>query len=344
MRTSKSGVVMGCPAVLLAACLPAAGFCQSYDVDLVQAVRDASVRVQPAADAARAFDVGKGTELVWAAHMDSDGFYRVIRKDKGPVGWIAADDVRVTHERPHGSQSGDADAKVCAATLAACPGHGCARPDSWEFESNRIKRTRPQGGKGAVLLTFADLKSLQEKADALVGEGPYDMTPAGHGKLHGLAVAGGSVAEGDAVRVAGYIPKGGEGLHVNDSGESVNCNLKKPYDNDFHIPLAGAAGDSEFQGIVVEMIPQARPAAWTIEALKKLQADGTEVLVEGALFYDKVHYVSADPKHPFDDDPERMSLWEIHPITDFFVCRREHCDPNRTQDWTSLETAPVAVR
>jgi hypothetical protein len=57
-----------------------------------------------------------------------------------------------------------------------------------------------------------------------------------------------------------------------------------------------------------------------------------------------VHYVSADPKHPFEDDPERMALWEIHPITNFFVCRRDHCDPNRAQDWTSLETAPVAVR
>jgi len=179
-------------------------------------------------------------------------------------------------------------------------------------------------------------------ADEKVGQGPYDLTPHGYQKLTDLKVSAGAVSEGDRVRIVAYIPKGQDGLHANKAGESVNCNLKKPYDNDFHIPVVAAAGDTEFQGIVVEMIPQARPSAWTIDALKDLQAKSTQVLVEGGLSYDKVHYVSDDPDHPFKDEPNRMSLWEIHPITDFLVCRQDHCDPNRQSDWTALEALQVA--
>jgi hypothetical protein len=322
--------------------LPLAGVCQSYDVDLVQSVRDAPVRTHPVASAETAFTAAKGTTLVWAAHMDSDGFYRVVRQDKGPIGWVDANDVRITHEHKHGGAQDDPDNQVCAATLDQCPARGCAKEGSWEAEDNAMKRTRPDGSKAAVLLTFDDLKSLQKQADAIVGQGPYDLTPHGHQKLTALKVSGGSVSEGDRVRVAAYIPKGQDGLHVNGAGESVNCNLKKPYDNDFHIPVVAAPGDSEFKGIVVEMIPQARPSAWTIDALKEIQAKGRQVLVEGALSYDKVHYVSDDPDHPFKDEPDRMSLWEIHPITDFLVCRRDHCDPKQQGDWTSLEARQVA--
>ena len=322
--------------------LPLAGVCQSYDVDLVQTVRDAPVRSRPAANAETAFTAAKGTTLVWAAHMDSGGFYRAVRRDKGPVGWVAADDVRITHEHEPGAHESDPDNKVCAATLDECPARGCAKEESWEAEANVMKRTPPEGGKAAVLLTFDDLKSLQKQADEKVGQGPYDLTPHGYEKLMNLKVSAGTVSEGDRVRVAAYIPKGQDGLHANKAGESVNCNLKKPYDNDFHIPVVAAADDTEFQAIVVEMIPQARPSAWTIDALKDLQAKGTQVLVEGGLSYDKVHYVSDDPDHPFKDEPNRMSLWEIHPITEFLVCRGDHCDPNRQSDWTALEALRVA--
>jgi len=342
MRSVSFGRVKVFASATLTLCLPLSGMCQSYDVDLVQSVRDAPVRSRPSANAETTFTAAKGTTLVWAAHMDSDGYYRVVRRDKGPTGWIAAEDVRVTHEHEHGAGQDDPDAQVCAATLDACPARGCAKEESWEAEANSMKRMRPKDGKAAVLLTFDDLKSLQKQADEKVGQGPYDLTPHGYTKLTDLEVSAGKISEGDRVRIVAYIPKGQDGLHVNQAGESVNCNLKKPYDNDFHIPVTAAAGDTEFQGIVVEMIPQARPSAWTIDALKELQAKGTQVLVEGGLSYDKVHYVSDDPDHPFKDEPDRMSLWEIHPITDFLVCRRDHCDPKKQSDWTALETERVA--
>jgi hypothetical protein len=327
---------------LLVLGLPLVGLGQSYDVDLVQSVRDAPVRSRPSANAETAFTAAKGTKLVWAAHMDSDGFYRVVRQGKGPIGWIDSNDVRITHEHKHGGAEDDPDSQVCAATLDACPTRGCAKEGSWEADANTMKRTRPEDGKAAALLTFEDLKSLQKQADEKVGQGPYDLTPHGYQKLTDLKVSAGSVSEGDLVRVVAYIAKGQDGLHVNKAGESVNCNLKKTYDNDFHIPVVAMPGDTEFMGIVVEMIPQARPSAWTIDALKEVQAKGMQVLIVGGLSYDKVHYVSDDPDHPFKDEPDRMSLWEIHPITDFLVCTHDQCDPNRQSDWTSLEARQVA--
>jgi hypothetical protein len=146
----------------------------------------------------------------------------------------------------------------------------------------------------------------------------------------------GRVAERDRVRVIGFIAKGGEGLHANTTGESVNCMLKKPEQNDFHIPLVNDSKDLELQGIVVEMIPQQRPAGWTLDALRAVQANGKQVWVEGALYYDKVHYVGDDPDAPLEDEPERASLWEVHPITKFLVCHKDHCDPQVESDWTPL--------
>ena len=327
------------PTAAMLLLLATAALAQSYDVDLVQSVRDTEAHSRPDAESSTVFSVPKGTGMVWAAHMDADGWYRVVRKDKGPVGWIKADDLRITHEHKDSSDKGDPDAQVCAQTLDQCPARGCAKEDSWEGEANALKKKRPADGK-PIALTFDDLKGLQSQADERVGQGPYDLTPHGYTKLENLKVSAGAVAEGDLVRIVGYIPKGQDGLHVNAAGESVNCNLKKQDENDFHIPVVAAPGDTEFQGIVVEMIPQARPSSWTIDALKALRDGGTQVRVEGGLSYDKVHYVSDDSMHPFKDEPDRMSLWEIHPITDFRVCRKQSCDPDNPEDWTALGSEP----
>ncbi len=106
MRSVSFGRVKVFASATLTLCLPLVGVCQSYDVDLVQSVRDAPVRLRPAANAETTFTAAKGTTLVWAAHMDSDGYYRVVRQDKGPIGWVAAEDVRVTHEHEHGARTG----------------------------------------------------------------------------------------------------------------------------------------------------------------------------------------------------------------------------------------------
>jgi hypothetical protein len=85
------------------------------------------------------------------------------------------------------------------------------------------------------------------------------------------------------------------------------------------------------------MNPQKRPSVWTIDALKEIQAKGAQVWVEGGLSDDNVHYVNADPDNPLKDEPDRMSLWEIHPITKFLVCRKDHCDLKNEKDWLALD-------
>lgn len=61
------------------------------------------------------------------------------------------------------------------------------------------------------------------------------------------------------------------------------------------------------------------------------------VLVVGGLTYDNEHLVNGDSKHPKQGQPKRMSLWEIHPITEFFVCvNSDGCDPSEQDAWIPL--------
>jgi len=300
--------------------------------DTVQTVVDATVRTAPDAAAAVAFAVAAGTELTWVVDAKRDGFYRVIRQDKGPQGWIAAGDIKVVHEHPHGKTQ---DAKVCSASLSECPARGCAHDGTTEAKANGLKRTKPAGEVQATL-SFEDFAQLQHEADEMVGQGPRDLSLEQRFALTELKVSSGMVSEGDLVRVIAYLAKGATGLHANMTGESVNCMLKGKSDNDFHIPAVKSADAKEIDGIVVEMIPQDRPTEWTIDALKEVQAKGAQVWIEGGLSYDKVHYVNADSNNPLKDEPNRMSLWEVHPITKFLVCRKDRCDPENEKDWSAL--------
>jgi len=59
-------------------------------------------------------------------------------------------------------------------------------------------------------------------------------------------------------------------------------------------------------------------------------------LTVGGLTYDNEHLVNADAAHNNQGQPARMSLWEIHPVTEFFVCDSGSCDPARHSDWMTL--------
>jgi len=315
---------------LLLAIASVGAIAQDSDVDLLLTVHDAVLRTAPKADAAVAFKAASGTELIWVARSKRNGYFRVIRKEQGPQAWIAETDAKVARAADDFPQ-----AKTCAASLQQCPARGCEAEGTPEAESNELKRRQPKVGV-PLTLSFDDFAQLQRQADERVGQGPLEPTPAQRSRLHDLHVQRGQVSEGDLVRIVGFIAKGDEGLHVNKAGESVNCQLKKPADNDFHIPLAEAPGNSEFKGIVVEMIPQDRPPEWSIDTLKDIQEKGLKVWAEGGLSYDKVHYVNDDPANPLKDEPARMSLWEIHPVTKFLVCRKDRCDPQAEEDWTPL--------
>lgn len=302
------------------------------DEDVFAVTTATAAHVLPDASADVAFDAPAGLRLDWVVQTKHDGFYRVIRRDRGPQGWIAEGDVELVH--PHVHHADDVT-HHCAATLDECPARGCATEATPEAESNELKRTIPPAGVPRRL-SFADFAQLQRDADERVGQGPMDPTPLQRAALQDLPLASGRISEGDLVRVVAFIARGNDGLHVNQSGESVNCQLKKPADNDIHIPVVENRDDIEFGGIVVEMIPEGRPAAWNVDALKQLQKDGVQVRIDGGLSYDKVHFVIDDPAYPIDVEPDRMSLWEIHPITRFGICKKDRCDPERDSDWSEL--------
>jgi hypothetical protein len=87
----------------------------------------------------------------------------------------------------------------------------------------------------------------------------------------------------------------------------------------------------------VELIPQRRPAGWTDEKLEEVRDRKRMAMVEGQLFYDDLHKVNGNPDAPVGRQPPRFSLWEIHPVTDFWVCEDAHCDPAADDQWTALD-------
>ena len=106
-----------------------------------------------------------------------------------------------------------------------------------------------------------------------------------------------------------------------------------------HIPVVASKSHDEFKGIVVEMIPQNRPPGWTLAKLRAVQRLRRHVLIAGALFFDNIHVVNRDPATPISNQPRRVSVWELHPVSHFFVCNKTNskCNTNNLAEWTPLE-------
>lgn len=184
-----------------------------------------------------------------------------------------------------------------------------------------------------MMLTFADMAALQRQGDARVASGVDAVVlAADRAKLRNLEVAAGRVGEGALVAMVGFVV----GKPSANKGESANCFLPGPADNDFEFTLAPAAEATRYQGIVCEMIPQRRPKAWTIGRLQTVAADRRQVLVVGQLMFD-THHVP-NPRKGTNNDTPRMSTWEIHPVTRLLVClQHTGCDPSRESQWQPIE-------
>jgi hypothetical protein len=148
-----------------------------------------------------------------------------------------------------------------------------------------------------------------------------------------------TVSEGDLVELRAFLAATGLPNRPGPSGaESVNCRLSGVKNVDFHIPMVADPDDTEFEGIVVEMVPQDRNEKWTSKKLKRIAREHRQVTVRGQLFYDNKHLVNDDPDDVVPRQPKRHSLWEIHPVTEFLVCMsaNKKCGPN-SQQWRKLE-------
>jgi hypothetical protein len=313
---------------------------ESAPVTVAVVSRATSLRGEASAASAATQSLSAGDELQVLIPRRRAGFLYVIT-NKGEQGWVRATSVAV--RAPSGAGLTTAAATcACPRTFTRCTSQGCACPGTTQAIFNETKRRVPTGEfASARALTFDDFKSLQKQANTILaarGKQPRaDLSQEDRDQLRDLSVSGGTVKEGSLVRVVGFISKG-EPPHSNTGGESVNCKLGGDSANDFHISLAPAVGLDEFKGIVVEMIPQGRPAGWTLAKLLRARDEKRMTLAVGALFLDNIHVVNANPHASIDGQPKRISIWEVHPIKQFFVCEKvgNACSPDRLADWTPL--------
>jgi len=136
-------------------------------------------------------------------------------------------------------------------------------------------------------------------------------------------------SEGDVITIAGFI-LGARHSNLED-GESVNCEESGCANNDVHIELAAHPRDSSMtkakqmntEGVVAEISPRHRPVAWdTFDSRSYRNFFKTHpVAFTGQLFYDASHSPGGGPN--------RVSVWEVHPVYAIFVCRNttpQACD------------------
>ena len=214
--------------------------------------------------------------------------------------------------------------KPCSKPLSHCPLRGCAKENSPNAFANIAKRNLKPSGD-ITRLSFDDFKDLQAAVEKRF-DGQYStLTKPDRARLRKFKLDGKTVGEGRLVEVVGFIADGPGKPHANSSGESVNCRISGAANNDFHISVTPRSDGTEFKGIVVEMVPQSRDENWTEGRLKKLQAAKLQVRVRGQLFLDNHHKVNDDPSANLTNQPKRMSLWEIHPVTEFDVCTKATC-------------------
>ena len=90
---------------------------------------------------------------------------------------------------------------------------------------------------------------------------------------------------------------------------------------------------------MVESVPQSLAAhpSWTSAGFRKLATAGRRVMIVGPLFWDNEHLVNDDCAHLKPGQPRRASLWEIHPITEVWVCADDACSASQPTGWTRVD-------
>jgi hypothetical protein len=334
--------------------------------DFIRLSRAAGLKESPSSDAADKVKLAKSTELNLVEDGQTNGYYHVVDDASGLDGFI----FRTMGRRfPGGANGGTAltgagdtgggtdtgmsagraarvasgkkkKAQPCFATLASCPVTGCADPQDdpgHALLNTRKHNTSPSGT--LTPLSFSQMKQLQSKTNALhlpVGPGT-ELSTEDRAKLANFSLPGGVTAsEGQFIQLVGFISP--DRKLTASSGESVNCKLTDASSNDIHIPIVAASDDTEFDSIVVETIPQGRPSAWSVAGFKKLQNDGTLLMIRGQLLYDNQHLVN-DDEESGSTQPKRFTIWEIHPVTELFQCTRTQndCDPGNASQWKRLQ-------
>ncbi|MEA2572701.1 MAG: Bacterial domain [Acidobacteriota bacterium] len=302
----------------------------SQEKVLAQIASDVRMHDSPGGTTTATLKAGTDVQIIG---MSPGGWVRVRTADG--KGWVdrhfvkAPDNGAVLSPKMF-ALAAQAKKASCFPNLKTCPPSGCMAADDTHGIFNIVKHGPPSGAvKQVTLKTFA---GLQTAADKVVGQAS-ELDEEDRESIKKLKVGTATLGERSEVIVSGFIV----GKPHPNGGESVNCGLSGVVNNDIHITISDDAENSEFQGIVVEMIPQERPDGWSTTALGKVARTKQRVRITGQLFYDNAHRVNSNPKRNLNGQPKRFSLWEIHPISEFEVCTKEPCDVTKKAGWTKLE-------
>ncbi len=251
---------------------------------------------------------------------------------------------QVTADRPAVCENVDS-IETCHSKYPA----GCSDTDTYDAYINTLKNQTPSPSATPVAtLTKADIERLEAQV-------PDGLNKWNHGRF---AKPLAQLGEGKIYTLIGYFYYGAEtrGHKRKDGtmhGESANCDLWRPGETDFHLgigftPLAvperfnaRQSRESAMNSIVVEMTPHYRARfhpQWTVANLEKVL--GGQVKIVGQFMLDNDHLApSKDCGRPDADKKKcwRMSVWEIHPVTQFYVCKTGAvCASAEDPNWVRL--------
>jgi hypothetical protein len=205
---------------------------------------------------------------------------------------------------------------------ASCRFEGCFSNDGKKFEDLAKNNFCQSFSSPTDLDNFDVFRTLQARND-----------PKNAGDRHQLRAIK-PLGEGSIVRLATFIKE----AHVSDceGGESVNCDKPGFVNNDIHIPLVQNPADDECFSVTAEMSPHFRPEAWSqIDAKTPVNR---LVRITGPLFYDSSHTpckFDAGKRITVRNKPNRLSLWEIHPVYAIEVCNTKAGTDCRVGDKTN---------
>lgn len=318
--------------------------CLSLAAQQATVTRNVNLRPTPSAAGMSKLLLQPPEPLTLLAPDPTAGYYHV-RTQQHEDGWVWGRNIAIA--APDTSKTAAPDSaglplpapETFAVEHASCPAVGSHTVNgamtSYPANSdaglrNMAKRHIP-AGVIPVTLDLATLHALQEDINSRFADAHHTKTAfqPSRDALLNRPMSSGTVSEGDLVQIAAYLTA------VRQEGaESVSC--AGGDGTDLHLNI-GVKHSTEWQGIVVEMIPQlARPVGWDVVALTAIEAQQLQVLVVGGLTYDNEHFINDDAAHPNGTQPKRMSLWEIHPITAFYVCEIASCSPTHHGEWTTL--------
>lgn len=227
---------------------------------------------------------------------------------------------------------------------------GCTKAGRYDAYVNLLKNQLvPPTTAPFQFLGQSDFAGLEKNT-------PQELTRGNHADLKDdLAKLG----EGRVFGVNGYLyyaQKGG-------TSESANCQLSDIDDIDYHIGIGfdsalaakllakaakkpGALTDTDRSkltktSVIVEMTPHYRAQFrhdWSLDLVKSVL--GRQVRVVGQLMADNEHNNTKDNcAHAGANQTScwRASIWELHPVTQFQVCKATSKCADDSADWVDLE-------